>query len=114
MNLERVKKDLKETLWETSNQNNYILPDMKQIQVTRDTGYDRDALAYLYFNSDIIRDMQNSYTRPETTKNPLALKGNNNNNHVNYNTNLLSTKSAANKTISDTAGYNTNPGSYNH
>ena len=37
---------------------------MKQIRVARETGYDREALAYLYFNSDVIKDMEKALSRP--------------------------------------------------
>eukprot|EP00347_Sterkiella_histriomuscorum_P017189 403350330 len=97
MSLDRVKRDLKENLWESGpgiSPNKYILPDMKQLIINRDTGYDRDALAFLYFNSDIIKEMEDSYTKPQMTKQPGG-------SGKNYGKNLLSVKSMA---ISE-AGY---------
>lgn len=59
LSLERVKSDLKEKSWDESEQSEYILPDKKEIIVDRSHGYDKDALAYLYFNSEIIKSMDN-------------------------------------------------------
>jgi hypothetical protein len=73
ISLERIKKDLKEQTWLGSGSglisvNKYILPDMKQITVSRETGYDREALAYLYFNSEIIKDMENTVNRSSSSR----------------------------------------------
>lgn len=65
--MERVKRDLKENEYQGGN-TKYMLPDMKQIQVTRDSGYNRDALAYLYFNSSIVKDMETAVPRSNTSK----------------------------------------------
>lgn len=62
-----MKRDLKENEYQGGN-TKYMLPDMKQIQVTRDSGYNRDALAYLYFNSSIVKDMETAVPRSNTSK----------------------------------------------
>jgi len=59
---------LKENQWTGGTGTKYMLPDMKQVTVSRENGYDREALAYLYFNSDIIKDMENVVSRPNTSK----------------------------------------------
>lgn len=41
---------------------------MKQLTVNRETGYDLDALSYLYFNSEIIKEMDNVFSKPQSSK----------------------------------------------
>lgn len=52
-NLYYIKKDLKEQYYE---KDTYILPDGEKLKISPELGYDRDALAYLYFNSDLVKD----------------------------------------------------------
>ncbi|CDW71840.1 actin-like protein 9-like [Stylonychia lemnae] len=71
LNLEKVKSDLKENLWDDKGrllqQKSYMLPDKTQLIVNQEKGYDRDALAFLYFNSEIIKEMENSYQKYQYT-----------------------------------------------